>query len=352
MGNIGDAITSGSIPAVGTTGTTYASQINLFLTEVKARLEASMPKASLAAGALDMNGSAVSNVSRTSFSDVGGVPSTPTASLQMYNNDLYWVSGSGTVQITSGGSLNAGSIGGITGDYGGTNPAQFRFVDADQEYYAYDAFAGGAWAYIWAKGVDFAKNSTSTTRIRTIAPSTLASNYTLTLPSVPSGVDKFLYIGNTGVMGQANHSYYTNTYSWLGSNNTATVVRAGAIGSYLTCTITGGATPIAGKPLDFPIGVVITAFAVDVIKASNSSTTLAIFILKTDSAGTESTVGTATYNGNATGAHTMSVTGLNETITAGYAYTLVAESSNASASAADSFVSSRVVYTIPLNIYD
>ena len=54
MGDIGDSMPT--IPAVGSSGTTYATNVNLFLTEAKARLEAQVPRESLAPGDLDLDG--------------------------------------------------------------------------------------------------------------------------------------------------------------------------------------------------------------------------------------------------------------------------------------------------------
>ncbi len=202
MGNIGDPIVSGSIPAVGTAGTTYASNLNLFLTEVKNRLEARMPKASLADGDLDMNGSAVENASELGLIDAAGAPTTPINTLQAFGGELYWISPDGPVQLTSGGDINVSNFNGITGDYGGANPAQFRFVDADQEYYAYDDFAGGAWARIWAKNFDIAAGATSSNRVRLAYGG--GGSYVMTLPPAAPGSDQMLQMASSGAVTASN----------------------------------------------------------------------------------------------------------------------------------------------------
>lgn len=181
MGDIGTPMTSGTVPAVGTSGTGYATTINAFLTEAKGRLEAKVPFSSLLVGTLDMANNAIQNVSNLLLYPGSGVPSTPTGSIQRYNNDLYWVSASGAVQITSGASLNSAGIGGITGDYGGANPAQFRFVDVDQTYYAYDDFGGAAWAYIQGRGMQITAGLTSLVRVRIQWAG--SSSYDITLPA-------------------------------------------------------------------------------------------------------------------------------------------------------------------------
>src|SRR6266550_3465701 len=99
-GNIGDAI-SQTIPTVGASGTQYATDIDAFLTEVKGRLNVKVPRASLAAGALDLASNALQNASYVSVASAGGTPTTPASSIQQNGGDLYWVTASGQVKITS-----------------------------------------------------------------------------------------------------------------------------------------------------------------------------------------------------------------------------------------------------------
>lgn len=181
MGTYGDPITQ-SIPAVGSSGTQYATDIDLFLTEVKTRLQAKVPLTSLAAGTLDLNNNPITNAQYALLYPQTAAPTSPFSSLQNFGGNLYWVNPSGAVQITSAGALNIAGVFGITGDYGGVNPAQFRFVDVDQEYYAYDDFAGGAYARIWAKNFDLAAASTGAVRVR-ISATGVGSSYTLGLPT-------------------------------------------------------------------------------------------------------------------------------------------------------------------------
>lgn len=184
MANIGDPVTQ-PIPTVGTTGTAYATQINAFLTEVKTRFEAKIPMASILIGTLDMTNNGITNAQYLKLQAQAASPTSPTGSLQNFGGDLFWISPIGPFQITVGGALNAAALAGITGDYGGANPAQFRFVDVDQEYYAYDDFAGGAWAYITALGMDIRGGATSAFRARTLYAGTV--NYTTTLPPTLPG---------------------------------------------------------------------------------------------------------------------------------------------------------------------
>lgn len=229
MGNIGDPLTEGSIPAVGTSGTTYASELNDFLTEVKDRLEALVPKTSLDDGALDMNGYPVQNASYVGLADQAEAPTTPSNSFQAYNGNVYWVNTGGAVQLTDGTGFNLSLAGTITGDYGGVNPAQFRFVDADQEYYAYDDYGGGAWARVWARNFDIAAGATSAFRVRLAYGG--GSSYTLTLPATLPASTSFVGLTSSGTL--TTGATFTDSITMTGN-----IVVTGAISA--TSDVTGG----------------------------------------------------------------------------------------------------------------
>jgi hypothetical protein len=301
VGNIGDTITSGSIPAVGTGGTTYANNLNLFLTEVKTRLEAKVPRASLADGNLDVNGYPVQNASYLGLNTQGSTPSTPIGSLQRYNGNLYWINTSGAVQITSGTSLNTTLVGGITGDYGGANPAQFRFVDADQEYYAYDDFAGGAWARIWAKNFDLAAGATSANRVRMTYGG--AGSYTLTLPPAVPGATAFLQMdtsGNVTATVPVAHTTNISAAIALAPSPNANKTSGNA------CDFGNTTLPIT-YPLSVDVGRTISTFSLKISKASDATNTITATIGKSDGISTYTTLTgmTASNSANAPGTVTL-----------------------------------------------
>lgn len=342
MGDIGDPIVSGSIPAVGTSGTTYASQLNLFLTEVKNRLEAQVPKASLAPGPLDLDGEALQNASYLGLTSQLSAPTTPNNSFQAYNGEVYWVSAAGVAKLTDSGNLNAAGIGSITGDYGGVNPAQFRFVDADQEYYAYDNYSTGTWAYLWARGLDLAKDATSTTRIRVLAPSALASSYTLTLPDTPAAT-RLLKIDSSG---NITSTQITRTIQ-LGT--TAFSILQGATNSLANHRIdldgAGAQNPVLWANLLVPVGATLTQVRMRVNKASDTDEILVVGVYKiTD--GTGALVGSAgTLDTNAPGLSTVSSATFSETTTANGSYAVRVLGNDANPSATDYFYWVEVDYT-------
>lgn len=167
MGNIGDSI-SDSAPAVGTAGPGYATTINSILTEVITRLTARIPLSSLLVNSnLDMNSQAMLNLGYATISNDSSTPgSSPVNRLTAYQGNIWWVGPSGAVQLTDGASLNAAGVGGITGDYSGAGPMQFRYTTADTRYDAYADFTTGTWAYIRALGFDIAGGATSASYLR------------------------------------------------------------------------------------------------------------------------------------------------------------------------------------------
>lgn len=195
---IGDPITP-AIPPVGTPGPQFATDINAILTEVVARLEAKVPLSSVDFGSdLNMAGAKIFNVGYiTVQGELVSPPASPVNRLTTFAGDFWYVGPSGAVKITNGASLNAAGIGGITGDYGGVNPAQFRFDDLNQRYDAYDDFGGGAWAFLRARGFDIAAGATSTVSARLLFAG--ASNKTYTLPPAAAVTgEKPLFIDTSG----------------------------------------------------------------------------------------------------------------------------------------------------------
>ncbi len=199
---IGDPIVP-PIPAVGTSGTSYASQLVDFLEEVKERLENAVPLTSILVSLLDMANNAIANLSYLSLYEQEVEPDSPVGSLQNFEGNLWWVSDSGAAQLTSGNALNAASIGGIDGDYGGGNPASFRFTDADETFYAYDDFGGDDWAWLGARGIYIYGAEDSTTRVKLTA-AVATGNYTVTFATALPAAKRLVQIDENGQLSYSN----------------------------------------------------------------------------------------------------------------------------------------------------
>lgn len=349
MGDIGDTINE-TIPAVGTSGTTYATNINLFLTEVKNRLEAQVPRTSLEDGDLDLNGYDIQNALTVGFSEQLETPTTPTGTLQAYNGELYWVGAGGVVQITDGTTLNAGSIGGITGDYGDPNPAQFRFVDADQEYYAYDNYSTGAWAKIWARYLDIAAGNTGTTRLRLGFGG--GSSYTLTFPSAVPATTQLLTMDTSGNLGFATRTVVQSVSpsAWKRDDSVEVVGadgfnQTGGWGAWAGPDNTSPDTTILHIPLSAPVGSVITGYTLYYYKNTANTHTYTCGLHAVTSNG-GSSLNAATIDDNATGVSTKTVSGLSITVTAGTGYSVMIQPAAGTDFSTDVFAAFEFTYTV------
>ena len=216
---IGDAI-SESAPAVGTAGPGYATTINALLTEFKARLTAKIPLSSLLANSnLDLNGQALLNAEYITLLNEGVSPvASPVNRIAAFSGDFWWVSPSGAIRITAGNQLNAAGVGGITGDYYGAGPMEFRYDLGNTRYDAFANQSTNTWAYVRARGFDIAGGATSAFRLRHQYTGT--ANRTITWPDNvgTSASGDILKMDNAGLLitteaiSQFENTYHPNKY--------------------------------------------------------------------------------------------------------------------------------------------
>ena len=219
MANIGDPITP-SVPTVGSAGPQFATDINAILTEIVARLSTKVPLASVNFNSsLDLSGSDLLNIGNIVFANSLNTPSgSPFNRVAVFGGNLYYVNSAGAVQITSGSTLNAAALAGITGDYGGANPAQLNYVAIDTRYNFYANFGTGTWAYARALGFDVAGGTTSTARARLLWGG--VANIDITLPTVLPSANRLMSIDNTGLI-------TSGTSTALDTNNHITLTGTG-----------------------------------------------------------------------------------------------------------------------------
>jgi hypothetical protein len=199
MASIGDNFTQ-PVPPVDSPGPAYATQVNAVLTELITRVSSSVPFSTLSGSQLDMGNVPIISAQYVGLHEQPTSPgASPVGRLERYQDNIYWVGPVGAVRITDGDKLDAGGIGGIEGDYGGGNPASFRFVDINTRYEAYDDFNSGIWAYVRSRGVDIMGGATSSNAVSLRYAG--AVNYTLTLPPTAvsgSGGNRALQVDNSG----------------------------------------------------------------------------------------------------------------------------------------------------------
>lgn len=338
--SIGSPLTN-SVPAVGTSGTGYATTINALLNEIKTYLEGTVPYSSLSGTELDMTNLPIVNISYSKFYDQGATPSTAIVGRLVYANGEFWaVNASGAIQITSGLGLNASGIGGIGGDYGGSNPALVSFVDTSSRYDFYDDRTTSTWAYQRSRGLDIAAGATSTTvcQIRFGG----AGSYTLTLPpSLPASNRSAIVLDSTGAMLKNDatntitndlylagttrvreigrkktygFSFYTDrlvgTGSAWSSSESADITKGVIIGTVGT---SGGVT----KQIDgLDVGTTITSVNVRINKQSTGTASCALFKCKD---GTVTAISLTGGTSSTSGWQNLTLTGT-YVVESGYSY--------------------------------
>jgi hypothetical protein len=165
-------------------------------------------------------------------------------STYVVNGDLYYNNASGqAVKITDGSTLNAASIGGIGGDYGGVGVmAAENYELSSDTYHFYEDPSLGTLTYsdVKASGIKLVNDSFVGTQYqaKVINSPNQTENYTITLPADVSsaGNGSVLFVDNLGVS-TLKKIYYKDL---VGSVfNSDTVTTHGGAGT-LSTTITGG----------------------------------------------------------------------------------------------------------------
>lgn len=330
--SIGDPMTA-TIPPVGASGTGYATLVNAFLTEVKSLLEAQIPMGSILIDALDMQNNEILNVKYLGLYDQLTLPA-DVGTLQSYSGDLYWVNAAGAVQITQDGALNAAAVGGITGDYGGANPAQWRFDDADQTFYGYDDFAGSKWARVQAR--DFRITGAYSGAERLIVTWVPGTSYTLTLPQAPPGAGQtgVLEMDENGVISvsqsltdaiYAPDFKYTDTQILRIPAGMATINASGGPAFTSGAWVAGTSTGQVWYPIPLRTDERILAWTLYANKTSAAGTITATLVyVPGNLSGGSVTVGVAQTNAaNNPGLITLTQSGLTEQVSSDRSYYLV-----------------------------
>lgn len=322
MGYGEDMVTN--IPVVGDSGTQYATDVNEFLAEVRATLESKVPFSALQGDELDLQNVPVVDAEYVAFYDQSVAPSgSPVGRFESYQGNIYWVNVSGAVQITSGGALNFTATGGIGGDYGGANPASFRFVDASQRYEAYDDVSTSTWAVIRARGFDVAAGAVSSNMAQIRYGG--AGTYTITLPASLPGVNNSVV--SLSSAGQLSTGTVTNDIVLGGSTKVQHGSRTQKVSKYPDIIVTGNlayaleilqvsSAPFSGRYDILPlVGQKLTSVKYTGTRTGAGTATLTV---RKSTAAVTSTLGTV--NSAATGALTLEVSGLTEVIADGSSY--------------------------------
>lgn len=194
-----------TIPTVSTTpGPTYATYVNAVLAEIRDCLQAKVTPAGFNVNAnIAYGGFAPTGLGYALFNNAASAGVMPAATyprgLYAVGSELYWNSATQQVQITLNGALNAAAIGGITGDFGGANPARVAFNDAGGRY----DFTEDTNLYAKLRAADLLVGEyglASPFFVTLKSPAALAAAYTLTLPTALPGSTALVTLTAAGVL--------------------------------------------------------------------------------------------------------------------------------------------------------
>ena len=352
MGSIGDAFPY-SAPVLGSTN--WANWI-LVTDELITRVSSPVPLSSLTAGTFDLDNSSIINVKDVQFIDNGvALPTTP--GLMEFHNDEFWfITSAGAIQITQAGSLNTTINGGIGGDYGGANPASVRFIDASNRYDFYDDFGTLTWAYGRFRALDLANGATGLGRARLSftgvasvdfeLPATLPASDAALVQLDSSGAITFNDSGNplttdlvlgSGIKIQHDDRIINAVPVGLTSQGTFTTLVCG----FQTATLNAGHAIIYLTPTDIQVGWRIKSVGIQCNKADGTFATTELF---TTIAGSPTAVSLATGSSNGAGLTLITATlGSPYTVVTGFGITLVVNS----AAVGDAFGNLTITYDQP-----
>lgn len=217
------------LPVVSVTlGPTWASELNTALSLVDEHDHTSgkgktVPSAGININAnLNFNQFSPTSVKTVAFYDQGA-PLAPTfvGSIYVVSGDLYYNNGTGqSVKITDGTTINAASIGGIGGDYGGVGVTALESYELGSDtYHFYEDPSLGTPTYsdVKVSGVRIVNDSFvgSQYQAKIINPTNQTENYTIKLPTAISSAvgNAPMAIDSSGNMSILQETKYYKTFN-------------------------------------------------------------------------------------------------------------------------------------------
>lgn len=233
-----------TIPAVGTAGTTYATQINAALEAIEAVLETKVTPSSITVNqTFNMANNAIENVTYIELPDYADT--SPINTIYVSGGELHYRDEDGSpVQITAGGSLALAAAGGIGGNYtdvGSVAAAWYRAASTDYYFLSDTGTSPETYAGLVAGTLtvtsEIAAGYPITAAGTTITRSTGGSSYNLTLPNAAPAGKRLIQVDGSGVV-----TYENNVDGGFTVNDSGLTVTAGGITVDL-----GGLTVTAGN---------------------------------------------------------------------------------------------------------
>ncbi len=184
-----------TLPTQGANTDTWGTDLNTELQKLINSVEAQVPSSAIDyAATVDFNTQATENIAHIKFRTANGTGN-GVRSLYSSGGELYYIDGTGTtVQLTSNGTLNFGSVGGI-GDSGGTYGTSG--IEVDWNGTQYDFHDGAAnYAPVRLDSVAF---EDATFFITMNAP-TLSASYSITLPASAPTESRPIVMSSAGAL--------------------------------------------------------------------------------------------------------------------------------------------------------
>lgn len=185
----GQAITT-TPPTVGGSSGTWGALLNAWIAAIEVEVERKVNPADMTINAtLDMNDNEVGETAAVQLTNKSAVLAGASNANKIYikSGELYVSDGNAIqVQLTSAGALNAASIGGFTGDFGGSEPARAAYSAAASSFiYTQDP---GVPAKADHGDILLRETAASALAVTIKSPASLAGAYTVTFPAaVPAG---------------------------------------------------------------------------------------------------------------------------------------------------------------------
>jgi len=122
-------------PVVGDTTSVAVAKLVAILQAFQADIEPKiLPSEFSWTSDLSAQGHALSSLSKVQLDNLASAVGLPTGTLYMQSGDLFVQTSNGAVRLTLNGQINASGLGGISGDFGGTNPARVTYTDLTDTY--------------------------------------------------------------------------------------------------------------------------------------------------------------------------------------------------------------------------
>ena len=327
-----------TLPTQGGNTGTWGTDLNTEIGKIVTAVEAQVPVTAIDISAdFDFNEFAATDVAHVSYRQ-GTAPTELNTTYVDSTGNLFFRDGANNaVQLTLSGNLNNASAGGLGdsgGDYG-TNGISFDWDGT--RYKALDGAGAQDYANVRMQSLELRDGSSNTL---TVDVPSLSSDYNLTLPSAVPGSAAFVQSDTSGNLsfsnnltgtlaitgditatGEVKHgtqSITLHALSGRGNDSTNTDWTYSNLFDDLTAT---SASTEYFIPVDIPAGRRITQVDVEFFGAS-SGTKTASLKSKTIVGTAAATVASGSNTSTSSGIATLSITGINYTITSGDAMLL------------------------------